>query len=63
MRVLIENRGSICLALAAVLGTVLYMRFPFPSENTVLQLTAAQKPLILQGIKSAGALQAELVVQ
>ena len=53
MRALVENRGTICVGLAAVVGTFLYLKFPFPAEDAVLQLIAAQKPAILQGIRSA----------
>jgi hypothetical protein len=53
MRALIENRATICIALAASAGCVLLVQYPFPGENAILHLIEAEKPAIYGAVKAA----------
>ena len=39
--------------LAAVTGTLLFVRHPFPGDDAILQLIAVQRPEIFRGVQSA----------
>src|ERR1700751_363983 len=53
MRPIVESRRSLTLMLTVGIGTLLSQRFPFPDDNAVLQLIAAEKPVIFIVIKYA----------
>jgi hypothetical protein len=53
IRHIIDSRLYLTLILTVGIGTVLIQHFPFPDDNAVLQLVAAEKPVIFVGIKYA----------
>jgi len=53
MRQAIENRSFLSFVLASAAGLLLFLRFPFPSSEPILQLILAQQPLIFRGIRCA----------
>ena len=53
IRHIIDSRLYLTLILTVGIGTVLIQHFPFPDDNAVLQLVAAEKPVIFLGIKGA----------
>ena len=53
IRHIVDSRPYLTLILTVGIGTLLNQHFPFPDDNAVLQLVAAEKPGILLGIKYA----------
>lgn len=53
IRHIVDSRPYLSLMLTMGIGTVLSQRFPFPEDNAILQLIAAEKPMIFVGIKYA----------
>src|ERR1700758_1823199 len=53
IRHIVDSRPYLTLILTVGIGTFLNQHFPFPNDNSVLQLVAAEKPVIFLGIKYA----------
>ena len=53
IRHIVDSRPYLSLMLTVGIGTVLSQHFPFPEDNAVLQLLAAEKPIIFLSIKYA----------
>src|SRR5882762_6343153 len=53
IRHIVESRPYLSLILTVGIGTLLSQRFPFPEDNAMLQLVAAEKPAIFIAIKYA----------
>jgi hypothetical protein len=53
IRHIAESRPYLSIILTVGIGTLLLQHFPFPDDNSVLQLVAAEKPVIFLGIKYA----------
>src|SRR6202795_584954 len=53
IRHIVDSRPYLSIILTVGIGTLLIRHFPFPDDNAVLQLVAAEKPLIFLGIKYA----------
>src|SRR5882672_7628383 len=53
IRYIVGSRSCLTLILTVGIGTLLSQRFPFPEDNAVLQLVAAEKPVIFIAIKYA----------
>ena len=51
MQAVVASRGSVSVALAAMVGLALLSRVPFPDENNLLQLVRLQAPSVFFGIK------------
>src|ERR1700692_313303 len=53
IRHIIDSRLYLTLILTVGIGTLLVQHFPFSDDNAVLELVAAEKPMIFIGIKYA----------
>jgi hypothetical protein len=53
IRHIVDSRPYLRIILTVGIGTLLIQHFPFPDDNAVLQLVAAEKPVIYIGIKYA----------
>ena len=53
IRHIVDSRPYLSIILTVGIGILLIRHFPFPANNAVLQLVAAEKPLIFIGIKYA----------
>src|SRR5579859_4304068 len=53
IRQIVDSRPYLSLILTVGIGTLLSRRFPFPADNAVLQLVAAEKSMIFIAIKYA----------
>jgi hypothetical protein len=53
IRHIVDSRPYLSLILTVGIGTLLIQHFPFPDDNAVLQLVAAEKPVIFLCIKYA----------
>jgi hypothetical protein len=53
IRHIVESRPYLSIILTVGIGTLLIQHFPFPDDNAVLQLVAAEKPVIFIDIKYA----------
>jgi len=53
IRQIVDSRPYLSLILTLGIGILLSQRFPFPADNAVLQLVAAEKPGIFASIKYA----------
>lgn len=51
MRRVLQNQGLLKVVLAALLGSALFQRMPFPEEDHLLQLVSLEKPYLFYGIK------------
>jgi hypothetical protein len=51
MRAIFDHPDRLSLALAALLGAVLFYRMPFPEEDALLRLVFLEKPPVFYGIK------------
>ena len=51
IRHIVDSGSYLSLILTVGIGTLLSQRFPFPEDNAVLQLVAAEKPVIFIAIK------------
>jgi hypothetical protein len=51
IRHIVDSRPYLTLILTVGIGTLLNQHFPFPNDNSVLQLVAAEKPMIFLSIK------------
>ena len=51
IRQIVGSRPYLSLILTVGIGTVLSQRFPFPEDNAVLQLVAAERPFVFIAIK------------
>src|SRR3989454_10700766 len=51
IRPFVDSRRYLSLILTVGIGTLLSQRFPFPEDNAMLQLVAAEKPVIFIAIK------------
>src|SRR5580704_16469933 len=47
IRHIVDSRPYLSLILTVGIGTLLIQHFPFPDDNAVLQLIAAEKPVIV----------------
>jgi len=50
MRVVLEHRAPINLAVAGVIGTLGLHAWPFPAENVFLAVLAVRKPWLFDGL-------------
>src|SRR5260370_3759152 len=53
MRQAVESRNFISFVMSAAMGLYLFRSWPFPAENSVLQMVLLQKPYLYYGIKYA----------
>jgi hypothetical protein len=53
IRAIVDSRPHLSLVFSIGIGIILNQRIPFPSDNAVLQLILAEKPVIFFGIKYA----------
>src|SRR5207245_893349 len=53
IRHIVDSRSYLSLILTVGIGTLLSQRFPFPEDNAVLQLVAAEKLAIFNAIRCA----------
>ena len=53
IRHIVDTRSYLSLILTFGIGTLLSQRFAFPEDNSILQLVAAEKPVIFITIKYA----------
>ena len=53
MKQIVESRHFMSSVLSAGLGIYLFRTWPFPGENSLLQLVLLQKPYVFYGIKYA----------
>ena len=53
IRHIVDSRRYLSLILTVGIGTLISQRFPFPEDNSMLQLVAAEKPVIFIAIKYA----------
>lgn len=53
MKQIVESRNFMSFVLSAGLGLYLFRTWPFPGENSLLQLVLLQKPYLFYGIKYA----------
>lgn len=53
IRHIVDSRRYLSLMFTLGIGTMLIQHFPFPADNAVLQLVAAERPMIFVGIKYA----------
>ena len=51
IRQIVPRRPCLSLILTVGIGTLLSQQFPFPEDNAVLQLAAAERPFIFIAIK------------
>jgi len=52
IRHIVDSRPYLSLILTVGIGTLLIQHFPFPDDNAVLQLVAAEKPVIFISIST-----------
>ena len=53
IRHIVDSRPYLSFIFTVGIGTLLLKHFPFPDDNAILQLVAAEKPVIFFGIKYA----------
>jgi hypothetical protein len=51
MRLVLENRSLLSFLIGSWIGLALFMAFPFPVDDPVLQLVLAERPAIFYGFK------------